>query len=52
MAYLKKRIRYKDGKKHENYSLCESLRLGGSRIVQRDILHLGELNASQRIAGG
>ena len=47
MAFLKKRTRFKDGKKHEYYSLCESLRLGGSRIVQRDILHLGELNASQ-----
>ena len=47
MAFLKKRTRFKDGKKHEYYSLCESLRVSGSRTVQRDILHLGELNAAQ-----
>ena len=47
MAFLKKRTRFKDGKKHEYYSLCESIRVSAHRSVQRDILHLGELNASQ-----
>jgi len=45
--YLKRRTRQKDGKTHVYYSVCESLRVCGKRIVQRQILHLGELNTTQ-----
>src|SRR5688572_7269586 len=45
--FLKRRVRRKDGKEHVYYSLCESLRVHGSRTVQRQLLHLGELNTTQ-----
>ncbi len=45
--FLKERVRHKDGKTHRYYSLCESLRVHRSRTVQRQVLHLGELNTTQ-----
>ena len=45
--YLKRRVRRKDGKEHVYYSIGESLRVHGGRTVQRQMLHLGELNTSQ-----
>jgi transposase len=45
--YLKRRTRTKDGKTHVYYSIAESLRVSGERVVQRQILHLGELNTTQ-----
>jgi hypothetical protein len=45
--FLKKRVRHKDGKDHVYYSICESLRLHSGRVVQRQLLHLGELNTTQ-----
>jgi Transposase DDE domain len=45
--FLKRRTRTKDGKTHIYYSVCESLRLSRHRVVQRQVLHLGELNTTQ-----
>jgi len=45
--YLKRRTREKDGKTHVHYALCESLRVSSTRVVQRTVLHLGELNTTQ-----
>jgi transposase len=45
--YLKRHLRHKDGKTHIHYSICESLRISSDRVIQRRILHLGELNTSQ-----
>jgi transposase len=45
--FLKRRTRKKDGKEHVYYSVCESLRVHGGRTVQRQLLHLGELNTTQ-----
>jgi transposase len=45
--YLKRRIRHKDGKDHVYYAVCESLRVSRQRVVQRQVLHLGELNTTQ-----
>ena len=45
--FLKRRTRHKDGKSHVYYSVCESLRVHGGRTVQRQVLHLGELNTTQ-----
>jgi transposase len=45
--FLKQRTRHKDGKTHRYYSVCESLRVHGGRTVQRQLLHLGELNTTQ-----
>ena len=38
---------FKDGKAHIYYSLCESLRVSRKRVLQRRVLHLGELNTTQ-----
>jgi hypothetical protein len=46
--FLKRRVRRKDGKEHVYYSVCESLRVHGGRTIQRQILHLGELNDQQQ----
>jgi len=45
--YLKPHVRDKDGKRHVYYSLTESLRVSRKRVVQRTVLHLGELNTTQ-----
>ncbi|HEY5913301.1 MAG TPA: IS1634 family transposase [Verrucomicrobiae bacterium] len=45
--FLKPHVREKDGKRHVYYSLTESLRVGRRRVVQRTVLHLGELNTTQ-----
>ncbi len=45
--FLKAHERFKNGKRHVYYSLTESLRVGRKRVVQRTVLHLGELNTTQ-----
>lgn len=45
--FLKRRTRSKDGKTHAYYSVCESLRVSRDRVVQRQVLHLGELTTTQ-----
>lgn len=45
--YLKANRRYKDGKQHIYYTLNESLRVNRRRVIQRCVLHLGELNTTQ-----
>ena len=45
--FLKTHRVRKDGKEHIYYSLCESLRVSRKRVVQRKVLHLGELNTTQ-----
>lgn len=45
--FLKAHERHKDGKRHVYYSLTESLRVSRQRVVQRTVLHLGELNTTQ-----
>lgn len=45
--FLKAHARCKDGKRHVNYSLTESLRISRKPVVQRTVLNLGELNTAQ-----
>ena len=45
--FLKPNKRFKDGKAHIYYTLNESTRISARRVVQRTILHLGELTTSQ-----
>ena len=45
---FKLETRHKDGKQHRYWSVVESRRVRGGRVVQRHLLHLGELNDSQR----
>ncbi len=45
--FLRKTQRKKDGKTHEYWSVVENKRVVGGRVVQRHVLYLGEINASQ-----
>ena len=48
--FLRCNRRTKDGKLHEYWSLVENRRVADGRVVQRQVLYLGEINASQREA--
>jgi hypothetical protein len=48
--FLKCHDRFKNGKNHRYWSLCENQRCAGGRIVQRQVLYLGEINDSQQAA--
>jgi hypothetical protein len=48
--FLRCNRRLKDGKRHDYWSVVESRRLSDGRVVQRQVLYLGEINASQREA--
>jgi hypothetical protein len=45
--FLRKTKRHKDGKTHEYWSVVENKRVAGGRVVQRHVLYLGEISASQ-----
>ena len=48
--FLRCNRREKDGKTHEYWNVVENRRLSNGRIAQRQVLYLGEINASQREA--
>ena len=48
--FLKCHERFKNGKQHRYWSLAENQRCAGGRIVQRQVLYLGEINDNQRAA--
>ena len=48
--YLRFTRRIKDGKEHRYWSIVESKRCAGGKVVQRPVLYLGEINDSQRQA--
>jgi len=48
--FLRATIRKKDGKEHRYWSLVESKRVSGGRVVQRHVLYLGEINSSQELS--
>ncbi len=48
--FLRQKIRKKDGKRHRYFSVVENQRVAGGRVVQKHVLHLGEINGSQELA--
>src|ERR1044071_10068213 len=48
--FLRSTGRKKDVKTHRSFSVVENRRLPGSRIVQRTVLYLGEINDHQQAA--
>jgi hypothetical protein len=46
--FLKCHPRIKDGKEHRYWSVVENRRFGRGKVVQRQVLYLGEINDSQR----
>ena len=48
--YLRPNRHFKDGKEHRYWSIVESKRCAGGKVVQRQVLYLGEINDSQQEA--
>jgi hypothetical protein len=48
--FLRQTRRKKDGKTHSYWSVVETQRLEGGRVVQRHVLYLGEISPSQAAA--
>src|ERR1700682_4654742 len=48
--FLRFNRRFKDGKEHRYWNIVESKRCAGGKVVQRQVLYLGEINDSQRAA--
>jgi hypothetical protein len=48
--FLRCTNRKKDGKEHRYWSVVENHRVAGGRVVQRQVLYLGEINDCQREA--
>jgi len=48
--YLRCNRRVKDGKEHRYWNIVESKRCAGGKVVQRQVLYLGEINDSQHQA--
>lgn len=48
--YLRSNRRIKNGKEHRYWDIVESKRCGGGKMVQRQVLYLGEINDSQKQA--
>lgn len=46
--FLRVKTRKKDGKVHRYWSVVENRRVGKKRVVQKQVLYLGELNDQQR----
>jgi transposase len=48
--FLRATKRFKDGKEHRYWSIVENRRCRGNRVVQRQVLYLGEINDDQQQA--
>ena len=48
--FVRAKRRFKDGKEHRYWSVVENCRNLDGRVVQRQVLYLGEINDSQRSA--
>jgi len=48
--FLRSNKRYKNGKSHRYWNIVENKRTSGNRIVQRQVLYLGEINDNQQDA--
>src|SRR5260221_12621289 len=48
--FLRFNRRFKDDKEHRYWNIVESKRCAGGKVVQRQVLYLGEINDSQHEA--
>ncbi|WKZ18894.1 MAG: hypothetical protein QY310_15940 [Candidatus Jettenia sp. CY-1] len=46
--FLREKTRTEDGKTHRYWSIVENRRINERKVVQRQVLYLGELNDNQR----
>jgi hypothetical protein len=45
--FLRSNRRFKDGKEHRYWNIVENKRCAGGKVVQRQVLYLGEINDGQ-----
>jgi Transposase DDE domain len=50
IMFLRYNRRFKDGKEHLYWNIVENKRCAGGKVVQRQVLYLGEINDGQREA--
>jgi len=50
IMFLRFNRRFKDGKEHRYWNIVENKRCAGGKVVQRQVLYLGEINDGQREA--
>jgi hypothetical protein len=50
VMFLRYNRRFKDGKEHRYWNIVENKRCAGGKVVQRQVLYLGEINDGQREA--
>ncbi|NKB15684.1 MAG: IS1634 family transposase [Sphingomonadales bacterium] len=50
VMFLRCKKRHKDGKEHLYWSIVENRRIAGGRVLQRQVLYLGELNGRQEVS--
>jgi transposase len=50
IMFLRYNRRFKDGKEHRYWNIVENKRCAGGKVVQRQVLYLGEINDGQREA--
>jgi transposase len=48
--FLRFNRRFKDGKEHRYWNIVENQRCSGGKVIQRQVLYLGEINDGQREA--
>jgi hypothetical protein len=48
--FLRFNRRFKDGKEHRYWNIVENKRCAGGKVIQRQVLYLGEINDGQREA--
>ncbi len=48
--FLRSRTRHKNGKTHRYWSIVENRRVRGNRVVQRQVVYLGEINGTEHAA--
>jgi hypothetical protein len=47
IMFLRSNRRFKDGKEHRYWNIVENKRCSGGKVVQRQVLYLGEINDGQ-----
>jgi hypothetical protein len=47
IMFMRFNRRFKDGKEHRHWNIVENKGCAGGKVVQRQVLYLGEINDSQ-----
>ena len=47
--FVRSKSRWKDGVYHRHWSIVENARVGGGRVVQRQVRYLGEISDTRKV---